>query len=191
MAGERIDYRDLSVAYGKLLKAVRVATGLGADGFADFLGWDRRHYADQESGQWGCTLHALIEVAWRVRVTPETLISAILNFLPRADRAGTFTIDQCQLFQLAWVDKDGRVHDAADVTYETINAACEHLSFRNMLRKAEGYAPLTRLSAYVLIGHLLVSERQGPDALATSAERPEDFPPRAAEACANQVLKVI
>ena len=157
MATKKVRFEDVKEAYGRMLICLRTASGLSVEQFADAIGLDRKEYLDQENGGFGCSLKSLVELAWNTNLSPETLFSTMLSFLSKGPYSSSYSLDQCQLFRLAWVDPVGRVRDVDVASYQTVSAACADLPSRNALRNAQGLPPVTRISAYALLGHMIVA----------------------------------
>ena len=151
------DDDQVKVAFGLTLKAIRVAKVQTEEQFAAYLGWTPEDYNVLERGIGAATLHDMLYVARRVRLAPETFVSAMLTFLSLPRRPAALGLRQYQLYRLAWVDVDGTIHDAHNAAYDSVDTACADLPLRNVMRKAQGQPRLTRISAYVLLGHLLLS----------------------------------
>jgi hypothetical protein len=127
--------------------------------FAAMLGINPKDYLDYERGMWGASLYSVLDIARTLKLHAEILISATETFLVRDLPLASASLAQGQLFRLASIDADGTVRDA-DIAYDTIDQACRDVALQNALRRAQGKPPFLRLSAYVLLGRMMISPEQ-------------------------------
>lgn len=159
---------QIADAFAEVMKKVRLPTNLSAEEFAMSIGWDVRDYVDREKGKWGPSLSTLLELAQKTKIPPEGLLAGVLTILSRGIATGSWDLRQYHLYRPGWVDDAERVHELRDVVFESVAAACADAQSRNAVREAEGKPPITRLSAYTLMGHMFLSPAMKPRGSETS-----------------------
>lgn len=138
MNAVRLEYDDVKNAFSRVLKALRTVAGASEQEFAACLGMETHDYIAYEGGKWGASLFSVLDIARRLSVPPETLLSATESFMSRSERPAPGSLAQCHLYRLGWVDAQGVVHESGHAAYDSIDQACADLTAQNALRKAQG-----------------------------------------------------
>jgi hypothetical protein len=157
-----IDADQVTDAFAAVMKTVRRTTNLSAEDFAMSIGWDVQEYIGHERGRWDPGLVTLLEFAHRTKIPPEALLAGVLTFLSSNTATGRWDLRQYHLYRPGWVDDADRVHELPAVVFESVADACANVTSLNAARESEGKPPVTRLSAYALMGHMFLSASMRP-----------------------------
>jgi transcriptional regulator with XRE-family HTH domain len=80
---DRVELEKQKVAFGKVLREARVATGLSQEDFADAVDMDRTTISLLERGKQSPTLETLWKLAEPLGVSPSALVTRVQTLMKR------------------------------------------------------------------------------------------------------------